>query len=701
VTTKRDGHNWFTRARSLFGRTRVQSNGRSSSGSSTTREREWRTPLRRRLLVGAVVFGLWGLSIEARLLYLQVLRHDQLVARAAGQQNRNIPINPKRGEILDREGRVLAYSVDADTIYAVPTDIDDPIGTAAALCSALDDCSPAKRKIIAIRLSTDKAFAYVDRKVSPDAAQRIAALELDGVGFLKEDRRYYPNKELAAHLLGYVGTDNQGLSGIESTYDQEIRGRPGKVLVQTDVRHRAFSRVEQLPTTGATIELTIDKYLQHIAERELHAAIREHQAHSGTVVVLQPHTGEILALANEPTFNPNAFSHASKDSLRNRGVQDIYEPGSTFKIVTTSAALEEGVTTRDELFDVSAGVIRIGNSTISDMHTYGVLSFEDVIVKSSNVGTIKVGLRLGPERLSRYVRRFGFGEALSRDLPGESAGIVHNPSDLNDRAVASVAMGYQVSVTPLQMAAAVSAVANGGELVEPQAVRAIVRNGVRVQRGRRVVRRAISEETAAELTSIMEAVVERGTARAAQIPGYSVAGKTGTSEKVIDGRYSKVAHNASFVGFVPSRDPALTILVLIDTPQGFYTGGRVAAPVFQRIAEAALRHLAVAPTIHPNPPFLVTSKVSPRIESTSTQFHLPPTLKPVDDEFSERGVMPDLRGLSARQALEALSAFGLTARARGDGFVVRHEPSPGVLVNRGATATLYLKRHFTEASSAQ
>ena len=647
------------------------------------------------------MFGLWGLGIEARLLYLQVLRHDQLVARAAGQQNRNIPINPKRGEILDREGRVLAYSVDADTIIAVPTDIDDPIGTAAALCSALDDCSPAKRKIITKRLSTDKQFAFVDRKVSPDAAQRIAALELDGVGFLKEDRRYYPNKELAAHLLGYVGTDNQGLSGIESTYDEEIRGRPGKMLVQTDVRHRAFSRVEQLPTTGATIELTIDKYLQHIAERELHAAMREHQALSGTVVVLQPRTGELLALANEPSFNPNAFSHASKDSLRNRGVQDIYEPGSTFKIVTTSAALEEGATTRDELFDVSSGVIRIGNSTISDMHTYGVLSFEDVIVKSSNVGTIKVGLRLGPERLSRYVRRFGFGEALSRDLPGESSGIVHNPSDLNDRGVASVAMGYQVSVTPLQMAAAVSAVANGGELVEPRVVRAIVRNGVRVQRERRVIRRAISEETAAELTSIMEAVVERGTARAAQIQGYSVAGKTGTSEKVINGRYSKVAHNASFVGFVPSREPALTILVLIDTPKELYTGGRVAAPVFQRIAEAALRHLAVAPTIHPDPPFLVTVKVPQSIESISKQFHLPPMLGPVDDEFSERGVMPDLRGLSARQALEALSAFGLGARARGDGFVVSHEPGPGVLVDRGSTAILYLKRHFEEASSAQ
>ncbi len=448
--------------------------------------------------------------------------------------------------------------------------------------------------------------------MSPAAAQRVAALQLDGVGFLRENRRYYPNKQLAGHLLGYVGIDNQGLGGIESTYDREISGRPGKMLIQTDARRRAFSRVAEPPTAGAAIELTIDKFLQHIAERELQAAIARHQAESGSVVILEPYSGEILAVASAPAFNPNTFAEASPETLRNRAVQDVYEPGSTFKIVTAAAALEEGVVTRDEMFDVSAGVIRVGARTVSDLHTYGVLTFEDVMVKSSNVGAIKVGLRLGPERLSRYVRRFGFGQRLSPDLPGESSGIVPNPTTLDDQGVVSVSMGYQVAVTPLQVAAAASAVANGGELVAPRAVRAVIRGTSRQESRRRVIRRAITPETAAELTSMMEGVVERGTATAARIPGYPVAGKTGTAEKVVDGGYSNHEHHASFVGFVPSRAPALTILVVIDTPRdGPHTGGAVAAPVFKRIAEAALRHLAVPPTLYPDPPLLVAAASPP------------------------------------------------------------------------------------------
>ena len=374
------------------------------------------------------------------MVYLQVIQHDELVERAERQQNRSIEAHPKRGEILDRHGRVLAYSVDADTIYAVPTDIDDPKATAAALCGALDDCDAEQLDTIATRLGRDRAFAYVERQVSPAAAQRVAALQLDGVGFLRENRRYYPNKQLAGHLLGYVGIDNQGLGGIESTYDREISGRPGKMLIQTDARRRAFSRVAEPPTAGAAIELTIDKFLQHIAERELQAAVARYQADSGRVVILEPYSGEILAIASAPAFNPNSFAEASPEALRNRAVQDVYEPGSTFKIVTSAAALEEGVVTRDEMFDVSAGVIRVGSRTVSDFHTYGVLTFEDVMVKSSNVGAIKVGLRLGPERLSRYVRRFGFGQRLSPDLPGESSGIVPNPTTLDDQGVVSVSM---------------------------------------------------------------------------------------------------------------------------------------------------------------------------------------------------------------------------------------------------------------------
>ena len=438
---------------SLLGRLRGR--GRRGRGQPAARLDDWQRVLRGRLLVGLAAFGVWFLAIESRLVYLQVVRHEQLVERAERQQSRSITAHPQRGEIRDREGRVLAYSVDADTIYAVPTDIAEPAATATALCDALDACSEAWRQVIERRLGQKRAFAYVARKVSPEAARRVAALDLDGVGFLKEDRRFYPNRELAGHLLGYVGIDNQGLGGVESTYDDEISGRPGRMLIQTDARRQVFSRVERPPTTGATIELTIDKYLQHIAERELRAAVREHDADGGTVVMLDPHSGELLAVANEPSFNPNAFGTAPAAALRNRAVQDVYEPGSAFKLVTTSAALQEGVARRDELFDVSAGVIRVGGSNVYDMFTYSVLSLEDVIVKSSNVGTIEIGLRVGPERLSDYVRRFGFGQTLSPDLPGESAGIVHRPENLNDRAVASISMGYQVAVTPLQLAAAV------------------------------------------------------------------------------------------------------------------------------------------------------------------------------------------------------------------------------------------------------
>ena len=387
--------------------------------------------------------------------------------------------------------------------------------------------------------------------MSPDEARRIAALNLEGIGFRTEDRRFYPNRELAAHLLGYVGVDNQGLGGIEWTYDAEIRGREGQVLIQTDERGRAFSRIERPPTAGDTLELTIDTYLQHIAERELRAGVRANDAHGGTIVMLNPETGEVLALANEPIFNPNVFARSPASHRRNRAVQDIYEPGSAFKVVTASAALEENVMKPDDLIDVSAGMIRFGARRIEDDHQYETLSFADVIVKSSNVGVIKIGLQLGPERLERYVYRFGFGQALSTDFPGQSRGLVHDLSRLDDSSLASVAMGYQIGVTPLQMATAVSAVANGGDLLEPRLVRAVLRHDVRIEIPRRVVRRVISADTAAELTTIMEAVVERGTALRAQVPGHTVAGKTGTAKKVVDGRYS----NSEYQRLLPRLRP--------------------------------------------------------------------------------------------------------------------------------------------------
>src|SRR5688572_24828043 len=476
-------------------------------------------------------------------------------------------ISAKRGDILDRHGRVLAYSVDADSVYGVPSEIEDAGKTASMICAALADCAQKEQDALSARLRQKRAFVYVRRRVTPPQARRIAELDLEGVGFIKEDRRFYPKKHLAAQLLGFVGVDNKGLAGIEAAYDNQISGTLGKLLYQTDARGRAFSRLERPPTAGATVELTIDEYLQHIAERELRAAVVRNGAAGGTVLIMAPKTGEILALANEPTFNPNAFSTASPEDRReialmgNRAVQDIYEPGSTFKVVTASAAIEERVIGTDDLIDVSGGKIRFGSRVIDDTHDYGVLSFTDVMVKSSNVGAIKVGLRLGSERLGVYARRFGFGRALSPDFPGEATGIVWDPRKLNDSALASMSMGYQVGVTPLQMVAAVSSVANGGDLFQQRVVRALVRDGKRTEVTPTVLGRTISRDTAATLTRIMEQIVEDGTATFAQVSGYTIAGKTGTAAKLVNGRYSNTDYYASLVGFLPSRNPVATIIV--------------------------------------------------------------------------------------------------------------------------------------------
>src|SRR5436190_7694312 len=626
----------------------------------------WRTTLKSRIVVAAVGLFVWSAAIEARLVYLQVYRHGDLVARAERQQLRTVAASGKRGEIRDRRGHVLAYSVDADSIYAVPTEIADPDPAAASLCRALDDCSPADRQALADRIRRGRAFVYVRRQVTPDQARRVADLQLEGVGFMKENRRFYPNKELAAHLLGYVGVDNTGLAGVEATYDNLIKGHAGTVLIQTDAKRHAFSRVDRPSTTGADIELTIDEYLQHIAERELQAGVEYAGAEGGSAIVMDPYTGEILALANYPSFNPNAYRNFRDEERRNRAIQDLYEPGSTFKIVTASAALEQKLLKPTDWIDTNPGVIRFGSRVVDEdkHHNYGVLSFTDVIVRSSNVGAIKIGLRVGAERMGLYARRFGFGHASSPDFPSESPGILWDPARQTESALASMSMGYQVAVTPLQMAAAVSSVANGGELLQPRVVRAVTRDGIRKPVPRKVVAHAIDGSTAAEVTAIMEAVVERGTGRSAQIDGYTIAGKTGTAQKVENGRYSNTDYNVSFVGFVPSRKPVFTIVVVIDSPHKVPPyGATVAAPIFKRIASAALRQYGVAPTMNPAPPVLAvhqdtTDEQQPLDFARDTPMStagVTPNIVTVDGGASgKEAVFPDLRGLSARDALRTL-----------------------------------------------
>ncbi len=665
----------------------------------------WRPVIERRLLVAAAVLAAWSVGIEARLIYLQVINHEDLVTRAARQHMRTITAPAKRGEIVDRRGRLLAYSVDADTIYAVPHEIADPARTAAALCGALDDCSTRDCAELAERLSGDKQFQYVKRRATPLEARKVAALQLEGVGFMKENRRFYPNRELAAHVLGYVGVDNVGLGGLEAAYDKVIRGSEGKFIVQNDARRQVFGRLERTPTTGGSLQLTIDEQLQHIAERELRRGVDEHNAEAGTAIVLAPHTGEILAMANWPPFNPNAYNASHENARRNRAVQDIYEPGSTFKLVTVSAALEERVMRPDAIIETSPGVIRFGGRVIDEFanHNYGALTLSKVIVKSSNIGAIKIGLRVGAERLGVYVNRFGFGKPTSPDFPGESPGIVWNPAKLNNSALASVSMGYQVGVTPLQVAAAMNAVASGGTWIEPRIVRGTIANGVHTKVAARVTRRAISAETVAEILPILEAVVgdREGTANKAQVPGFTVAGKTGTADKIVNGRYSQTQQNVSFVGFVPARDPAITVIVMIDSPRsGRAAGGRVAAPIFQRIAEASLRYLGVPPSIAPEPPIVVARRAAERPVLPASATRLLPPVVTSSPGGSREPLVPDLRGLSARDALRTLAKLGVGARIRGNGMVVDQTPAAGTPLERGMVCTVHLNRHLTRLSGA-
>jgi cell division protein FtsI (penicillin-binding protein 3) len=659
----------------------------------------WRDTLRSRIIVCASVFALWTVGIEARLLYLQVAQHAWFITRLNRQQLSTIEPAAKRGEILDRNGRVLAYSVDGEALTADPSEVENPDKAVRQICAALDACDGAKLKDLAAKLKENRDFVWLERQLSPNAARRIRALGLKGVAFHKESRRYYPNLELAAHVLGYVGIDNVGLGGLEAAYDARIRGKVGRLLLQKDAHNNAMSVREERPATaGDSLELTIDQYLQHIAERELKAGVDEHNAAGGTAIIMQPQTGEILALANYPTFNPNAYRRSPENNRKNRATQDVYEPGSTFKLVTASAALEEGVLNATDIIDCSPGFITFpGRKPIREAggHMYGAISFEDVIVKSSNVGAIKAGLKIGPERLSRYINRFGFGQALGPDFKGETRGIVWPADKLNPSALASISMGYQVGVTPLQMAAAVSSVANGGTLIEPRVVRAFIHKGRREPVPTKVLHRTVSAETAATMTQIMEAVVERGTAKSAQIEGYTIAGKTGTAAKTVNGGgYSTSDYNTSFIGFVPSRKPALTIIVVIDSPHGKVRayGGTVAAPIFQRIAEASLRHIGVGPTINAPPPVIVTRNKSG--DGAEPIGAADPAAAERMLASAREGLMPDLRGLGAREALKSLTRAGLTGRIAGDGVVVEQSPLPGTVLTRGDAALLKLARRM-------
>jgi cell division protein FtsI (penicillin-binding protein 3) len=651
--------------------------------------------VRFRLMLVALTVALWAGVVLVRLVQLQVVGRAFFEKQAARQSERTINLDPRRGPILDRNGNPLAVSVDADSIYAVPQDIENPAQTAAALARPLG-LDPAERRELQALLSKNRAFAWVRRKVDPATARAVRDLQLDGVGFLTENRRYYPQRELASHVIGYVGLDNTGMSGIEYTFENAIKGRAAKVVIRTDARRRALGHTEKPSTDGSTVVLTIDETIQHVAERELEKSVAETGSTAGVAVVMDPQTGEILALANRPTFNPNRYGAYPSARWRNRAVTDVYEPGSIFKVVTAAAGLQEKVVAAEEMIDCGHGAIEVAGIRVNDHQVFDHLTFRDVMAKSSDVGVARVAQRLGRENFNRYLRGFGFGAPTGVDLPGEAAGLLRPTSRWSALSLISLSFGQEVGVTALQMASAAAAIANGGYLMKPVIVRQVVDPQGRVTREARpvAVRRVLEPETVDALTDVLRTVVQRGTGHRAAIPGYVVAGKTGTAQKVEpSGKYSMIDHVASFVGFVPASRPALVVLVSLDSPKGPKNqGGDVAAPLFARIAEPALRRLAVPPDDTDR--VLRASVYRPDVQPVAYRPSGPHETAAASAPAGPRDpeIMPDLRGQSAREAATTAARRGLIVQLKGTGRVVAQSPAPGEEIEAGMTCVLSLGR---------
>ncbi|MFQ5840151.1 MAG: peptidoglycan D,D-transpeptidase FtsI family protein [Candidatus Methylomirabilales bacterium] len=542
-------------------------------------------------------------GIASRLFALQIRDHRVIQAQARRQYQRRIPVAAKRGTIFDRQGRALALSLETASVFVHPGLVENPSAVAGRLGAVLR-VPPTQ---ILQRISVDKPFVWIERKIEPDQVEAIARLNLPGVGLVPESKRYYPKKELAAHLLGFVGVDDKGLEGVELRNNRLLGGGTRWVISEVDALGRIVFRKAGDPDPAADLYLTIDEVIQHVAERELAQAVHRSKARAGSVIVMDPRTGALLALANLPTYNPNRSGEFPAFARRNRAVTDTYEPGSAFKLVLAAGALEDRVIRPKDLIYGEGGAIELAGIRIRDHEEHGWMTFRDVLAYSSNVGAIKVSMKLGKERFYGYITDFGFGLRTGIDLPGEVPGLIRRPMEWSRLSIGSLAIGQEIAVTSLQLLTAVAAVANGGTLMRPYVLQATQRSGSREMRETAPVplRRVVSSETAQVLTAMMVETVERGTGREARIPGYRVAGKTGTAQKLDPetGRYSHSKLIASFVGFVPAESPRLAILVLIDEPRKFRWGGTVAAPAFREIAREALTyfHIPAARSIRAMP----------------------------------------------------------------------------------------------------
>ncbi|MBO8126021.1 MAG: PASTA domain-containing protein [Firmicutes bacterium] len=618
--------------------------------------------IKRRIALVLLVAVAFLFILALRLVQVQVFQNPRLKEYAFNQRLRPMPVDAKRGTIYDRNMNELAVSVSADAAYAVPADIENPEETARQVAQILD----LDYDFVYQRLTKHTASVWLKKRISEEESKALWELDLPGIGIVENPQRFYPNKELAAQVLGIAGIDNQGLEGLEFYYDSYLRGLPGRVVAERDAAGREIPggiRKYIPPVDGKDIVLTIDQVIQYIAERELAKAVRETNSSKGIVVIMRPSTGEVLAMANWPSFDPNAYQDYPAANRRNYAVTDLYEPGSTFKIITSAVALEEGVTDLERRF-YDPGYIVIGKHRIRCWKAggHGSQSFVEAVENSCNPVFATLGMEIGEEVFYKYIKAFGFGAKTGIDFPGEAVGQVHKPGTIAQVGWANIGFGQGISVSPLQLVTAVSAVANGGVLVQPRLVSKIIGPDGEKVISPEVRRRVISEETSHKMRRILRSVVVNGSGRRADIPGYRVAGKTGTAQIAVGGGYSRSKVVSSFIGFAPFDDPELVCLVALYEPQTAITyGGVLAAPVFQAIVKDVLEYLNVEP-----------------------YFDQEQALK-----FTGLARVPNIRNYPVSEAIDILTKAGFKVTVSGEGpIVVDQVPKPVATVQKGTTVIL-------------
>lgn len=625
---------------------------------------------RQRLVWFAIVALGWAGILFARLVDFQVVRRSFFEEKARLQQKRTVAVAASRGLILDRRGRTLAISVPVDSIFATLSEISDRESVQEILSPILG----IPRAELARKLAPKGGFVWIQRLVDPEVSERVKALNLRGIYFQKESKRYYPKGTTAAHLIGAVGLDQAGLAGIEQSRDEDLQGLPGRMVVSSDARQRHFAGLlTQEPEPGLNLMLTIDERIQSLVERELEATMLRTGAEAASIVITEPSSGAVLAMASAPSFNPNqpVRSAVEAERRRNFAVGASFEPGSTFKLITVAAALEEKLTRPDEVIDCQMGSIVVGGRRIKDHKPFGRLTVSQVVANSSDVGVIKLGMRLGDRRMYQYIRRFGFGRATGVELPGEEMGLTKPDREWSGMTIGAISMGQEVGVTAMQMVQAVGVIANDGVLQPPRVIETLFENGRQPATAPpRPGRRVISAETAIQVKRMMEMALLEGTGKQARLQGYTAGGKTGTAQKIdpVTRAYSKTKYVAGFVGIAPLRNPSIAVAVVVDSPKGLHSGGGVAAPIFGRIAGEVLRYLGVPEEMPDDPARRRRARLDER------PWNREPAAATVR---VAQNYMPDFLGQPVRTVAEMAAAIGLAVDMRGSGVARQQVPLPG------------------------